>query len=182
MIGEFFENIFNFFNLFDLIFFSIFLYNIIHCFIKGFSLSLISFMKWIFSAIITIILVPKLQPVVSEYIESEFINNIGLGIAIFVLTLFVTILFGKSLNKTVTWTGVGSIDKAFGFLFGFFKGYIVSICLFSIFNWFYPYQNWGISAEGAISFNLISKGSKILIEEFPSNKDFIDTKEKIEKI
>ena len=182
MIGEFFENIFNFFNLFDLIFFSIFLYNIIHCFIKGFSLSLISFMKWIFSAIITIILVPKLQPVVSEYIESEFINNIGLGIAIFVLTLFVTILFGKSLNKTVTWTGVGSIDKAFGFLFGFFKGYIVSICLFSIFNWFYPYQNWGISAEDAISFNLVNKGSKILIEEFPSTEDFIDTKEKIEKI
>ena len=182
MIGEFFENIFNFFNLFDLIFFSIFLYNIIHCFIKGFSLSLISFMKWIFSAIITIILVPKLQPVVSEYIESEFINNIGLGIAIFVLTLFVTILFGKSLNKTVTWTGVGSIDKAFGFLFGFFKGYIVSICLFSIFNWFYPYQNWGISAEDALSFDIIKKGSEVLIKEFPENKDFIDTKEQIEKI
>ena len=75
-----------------------------------------------------------------------------------------------------------SIDKAFGFLFGFFKGYIVSVCLFSIFNWFYPYQNWGISAEDAISFNLINKGSEILIEEFPSSEDFIDTKEKIEKI
>ena len=49
-------------------------------FLKGFSLSLISFMKWIFSTIITIILVPKFQPVVSEYIESEFINNVGLGI------------------------------------------------------------------------------------------------------
>ena len=44
-------------------------------------------MKWILSAIVTIILVPKLQPVVSEYIESEFINSIGLGIAIFILTL-----------------------------------------------------------------------------------------------
>ena len=32
----------------------------------------------------TIILVPKFQPTVSEYIESEFINNIGLGIAIFI--------------------------------------------------------------------------------------------------
>ena len=30
--------------------------------------------------------------------------------------------------------------------------------------------------------NLIKKGSEILIEEFPSNKDFIDTREKIEKI
>ena len=56
------------------------------------------------------------------------------------------------------------------------------VCLFSIFNWFYPYQNWGISAEDATSFNFISKGSEILIDEFPSSEDFIDTKEKIEKI
>ena len=31
-------------------------------------------------------------------------------------------------------------------------------------------------------FNLIYKGSEILIEEFPTGEDFIDTKEKIEKI
>ena len=181
-MGNFFSSVFHNLNLFDLIFFLIVLYNVIQCFFKGFSLSLISFMKWILSTVVTIILVPKLQPLVSEYIQSEFINNLGLGIAIFILTLFTTILIGKTLSKAVTWTGVGSIDKVFGFLFGFFKGYVVSICLFSIFSWFYPYQNWGISAEEAISFNLVSKGSKILIEEFPSSEDFIDTKEKIEKI
>ena len=169
-------------NLFDLFFYIILLYSVIQCFFKGFSLSLISFMKWIFSTVVTIILVPKFQPIVSDYIESEFINNIGLGAAIFIFTLFLTILIGKSLSKAVTWTGVGSIDKVFGFLFGFFKGYVVSVCLFSILNWFYPYQNWGISAENALSFNLINKGSEILIEEFPSSEDFIDTKEKIEKI
>ena len=168
-------------NLFDIFFTIILLYNVIQCFLKGFSLSLISFMKWILSTIITIILVPKFQPVVGEYIESEFINSIGLGIAIFTFSLFLIILIGRSLSRAVTWTGVGSIDKGFGFLFGFFKGYVVSVCLFSIFNWFYPYQNWNISVENAMSFNLISKGSVILIEEFPSSKDFIETKEKIEK-
>ena len=141
----------------------------------------ISFLEFCY-AVITIILVPKFQPIISEYVQSEFINSIGLGIIIFIFTLFVTILIGKTLSKAVTWTGVGSIDKIFGFLFGFFKGYIVCVCLFSIFNWFYPYQNWGISADNALSFNLINKGSEILIEEFPSSEDFIDTKEKIEKI
>jgi membrane protein required for colicin V production len=139
-------------------------------------------MKWVVSTVVTIILFPKLKPTVSEYIQSDFINNFGLCISIFIFTLFITIVIGKTLSKAVTWTGVGSIDKVFGFLFGFFKGYVVSICLFSIFNWFYPYQNWGISAKDAISFNLIAKGSEMLIEEFPSNEDFIDTKEKIEKI
>ena len=182
MFGNIFENIFNNFNLFDLFFLIIMTYSIIQCFLKGFSLSLISFMKWIISTIVTIILVPKFQPIISEYIDSEFLNNIGLGVIIFIFTLFLTIVIGKSLSRAVTWTGVGPIDKTFGLLFGFFKGYIVSVCLFSIFNWFYPYQNWGISTEKAFSFNLINKGSEILIEEFPSNEDFIDTKEKIEKI
>jgi membrane protein required for colicin V production len=181
-MSELIRNIFSSLNLFDLFIFIIFFYCVVQCFLKGFSLSLISFMKWIVSTVITIILVPKFKPIVSEYIESEFVNSIGIGIGIFTLTLFCTILIGKSLSRAVTWTGVGSIDRAFGFLFGFFKGYIVSICLFSILNWFYPYQNWGISVDDAVSFNVINKGREILIEEFPSNEDFLNTKEKIEKI
>ena len=182
MINISFETFFNSINIFDLVIIFIIVYFSLQCYLKGFSLSLISFMKWVLSTVITIILVPKLQPTVKDYIESEFINNIGLGILVFFLTLFVLILIGKTLSKAITWTGVGSIDKSFGFLFGIFKGYIVAVCIFSILNWFYPYKNWGISAEDAISFDLILKGSEIMIEEFPSSEDFIDTKEKIEKI
>ena len=177
-----FENLLSGFNFFDIFVTVIFLYSVIQGFIKGFTLSLISFMKWVLSTIITIILVPKLQPYVKDYIESDFVNNIGLGIIIFIFSLFIMIVTGKALSRAVTWTGVGSIDKIFGLLFGIFKGYVVSVCIFSILNWFYPYKNWGVSADDAISFNLIYKGSEILIEEFPSNEDFIDTKEKIEKI
>ena len=64
----------------------------------------------------------------------------------------------------------------------FLKATLLQFVLFSIFNWFYPYQNWGISAEEAISFDIVKKGSEILIDEFPSSEDFIDTKDKIEKI
>ena len=179
------EDIINFLsdvNIFDIFFLILMVYSIVQCSSKGFSLSFISFMKWIFALIVTIILVPKLQPWVSDYIESEFLNNIGIGIAIFICTMFLTIVGGKALSKVVTWTGVGSIDKTFGLLFGFFKGYVVSVCLFSLLNWFYPYQNWGISAEDAISFDIVKKGSEILVEEFPSSEDLIDTKDKIEKI
>ena len=182
MLSDFFENIINNIFFFDAIVILIFVYCIIECFIKGFSLSVISFMKWVLSTVVTIILVPKFQPIVSDYVESEFINSIGLGIAIFVFTLFIIIIFSKAISRAVTWTGVGSIDKSFGLLFGVFKGYVVCVCIFSILNWFYPYKNWGISVEDTISFNLIYKGSELLIEEFPSSEDFIDTKEKLEKI
>ena len=181
-MDNFIKNLVDTISLFDTVVLLILIFFIIQCFLKGFSLSLISFMKWVLSTLVTIILVPKLQPVVSEYVESEFINNVGLGVVIFVFTLFLTILLGKALNRAVTWTGVGTIDKVFGLFFGFFKGYVVSVCIFSILNWFYPYKNWGISAEDAFSFNIINKGSEILIEEFPSSDDFIDTKEKIENL
>ena len=179
---EFLENLKSSIHIFDIIISIVFTYFIIQCYLKGFSLSLISFMKWVFSTVITIILVPKFQPFVSDFIESEFVNNVGLGLVIFILTLYSIILIGKALSRAVTWTGVGSIDKTFGLIFGIFKGYVVSVCIFSILNWFYPYKNWGISAEEAISFNFILKGSEILIEEFPSGEDFINTKEKIEEI
>jgi len=100
----------------------------------------------------------------------------------FICVLFVMILIGKSLSRAITWTGLGSIDKSFGLLFGVFKGYVVTVCLFTILNWFYPYQNWGISAEDAKTFEIIKNGSDLLIEEFPDNEDFINTKEEIEKI
>ena len=179
---ELFENFINFFNIFDAVFFLIMTFTIIQCSMKGFSLSFISFMKWVLSLVITVILVPKLQPWVSEYIESEFVNNIGIGLFIFICSLFVIIVIGRALSRVFTWTGLGSIDKSFGLIFGVFKGYVVSICLFSILNWFYPYQNWGIPVEDALTFNFIENGSKVLVEEFPKNKDFIDTKEKLEKI
>ena len=89
---------------------------------------------------------------------------------------------GKSLSRVITWTGLGSIDKSFGLIFGFFKGYIVAVCLFTISNWFYPYENWGISADKALSFNVIKQGSIMLIDEFPNNEKIKNTKDKIEKI
>jgi uncharacterized membrane protein required for colicin V production len=90
---NFISNFLNSINIFDLIVFILMTYFIIQCYLKGFSLSFISFLKWVLSLIITIILVPKFQPWVSEYIESDFVNSVGLGIFIFISTLFIVIVF-----------------------------------------------------------------------------------------
>ena len=168
--------------LFDIFFILVVTYNAIKCLSQGFSLSFLSSLKWIVSAITTIVLVPKLQPWVSNYIESEFINNIGIGVFVFIFTLFVSVVLGRSLGRTITWTGLGSVDKSFGILFGIFKGYVVAVCFFSLLNWFYPYDKWGIATTDAFSFNSVKKGSDILIKEFPDYKEIINTKEEIEKI
>ena len=75
--------------LFDLIFIIFIIYFSIQCFAKGFFISLISFLKWVLALILTIILVPRLEPYVSDYVDNEYIAGIGLGTAIYIITLFV---------------------------------------------------------------------------------------------
>ena len=104
--------------LFDIVFVVIIFYNTLKCLSQGFSLSFFSSLKWIVSAITTIILVPRLQPWVSDYVESEFINNVGIGVFVFIFTLFISIILGKSIGRTVKWTGLGSVEKSFGIIFG----------------------------------------------------------------
>jgi membrane protein required for colicin V production len=168
---------------FDLIVFLIIVYSMAQCAAKGFMMSLFSFSKWLLALIITIILVPKLNPWIQNYIESKFVTDIGLGIFIYILSLFVIINIGKAIGKAVTYTGLGSVDKVFGLIFGIFKGYVICVCVFSLFNWFYPHKNWPIETDGTYSFEIIYKGGEFLVDEFPNSKDYYDeTEEKLEKI
>ena len=168
--------------LFDIIFLIFIVYFAIQCFAKGFFLSLVSFLKWVLALVITIILVPKLEPYVSDYVENEYVSGICLGIVIYVLSLFLLILLGKSLGRLFSYTGLGSADKIFGFFFGIFKGYVFFVCIFSIVNWFYSYEKWDMSLKNSYFFSITEKGSRLLIEEFPEKKDLEDTKKEIEKI
>ena len=168
--------------LFDIIFLIFIIYFSIQCFAKGFFISLMSFLKWILALVITIILVPRLEPYVSDYVSNEYISGVGLGIAVYILTLFVLILLGKSLGRLFSYTGMGSVDKVFGFFFGIFKGYVFVVCIFSILNWFQSYEKWDINLKNSYFFPITEKGSQLLIEEFPSRKNLDDTKKEIEKI
>ncbi len=168
---------------FDLIVFLITIYSMAQCAAKGFMRSLLSFSKWLLALIITIILVPKLNPWVQNYIESKFITDIGLGIFIYIVSLFAIINIGKAISSAVTYSGFGSVDKSFGLIFGIFKGYAICVCIFSLLNWFYPHQKWPLKAEDAYSFEMIYKGSNFLVDEFPNSGDYYDkTEEKIENI
>ena len=182
-MSEVIEFIQNRISAFDLILHLITVYSMAQCAARGFMMSLLSFSKWLLALIITIILVPKLNPWMQNFIESKFVTDIVLGIFIYILSLFVIINIGKAIGKAVTYTGLGSVDKIFGLMFGIFKGYVICVCLFSLLNWFYPHTKWPIETQDTYSFKIIYKGSEFLIDEFPNSKDYYDqTGEKLEKI
>ena len=168
---------------FDLIVFLTIIYYMAQCATKGFALSLFSFSKWLIALVITIYLVPKLNPWVQDYIEISYYSDIGLGVFIFIVSLFVIINLGRLISSRLKWSGLGGVDRTFGSIFGIFKGGLICVCAFTLVNWFYPHQKWPFKTEGTYSFEIIYKGSKFLIDEFPNSKDYYEeTEERIEKI
>ena len=168
--------------LFDIIFLIFIIYFSIQCLIKGFVLSIISFLKWILALIITIKLFPIVEPYASDYIDMDkYAFVIGLGIFIYVISLFILIMLGKSLGR-LSYAGIGSVDKIFGFFFGIFKGYVFVVCIFVIADKLELYKKFDLSKNNSVFFPSVEWGGGLLIDNFPNKDDFENTKEKIEKI
>ena len=156
--------------------------SLISCYKKGFILSVLSMAKWLLAYIITLILFPKIKPYVSNIIDNEYVLDISLGIAIFVVVIFLVLLINKGIGKAVRYTGIGGLDTTFGFFFGFLRAYIISVCIFSGVHIIYNYDKWPINFDKSYTFPYLQKGSNYLIKEFPNEKTYQDSKEKIEEL
>ena len=166
----------------DLIYIAITIWSLISCYRKGFVLSILSMAKWLLAYVITLILFPRIKPYVEDIIDNEYVLDIGLGIAIFIVVIFLVLLVNKGISKAVKYTGIGGLDTTFGFFFGFVKAYIVSVCIFSGIHIVYNHDKWPINLDKSYTFPYLEKGSNYLLKEFPNEKTYQDSKEKIEEL
>ena len=169
-------------NIFDFIYLVITIYTLYKCSKNGFVLSILSASKWLLAYVLTLFLFPKARPYVIDIIDNEYILDIILGIGLFVIVIFIILLMNRGLKKAVIYTGLGSLDKTFGFFFGFVKSYILAVCVFTTINIVFNYDRWPINIEKSISFQWVEKGSNYLIREFPDQKEHENAKQKIEDI
>ena len=166
----------------DLIYLIITILSLIKCYKKGFVLSILSMAKWLFAYVITLIIFPRVKPYLKDIIDNEYVLDIGLGVAIFIIVIFLVLMINKGISKAVRYTGIGSLDTAFGFFFGFLRAYIVSVCIFSGIHIVYNYDKWPINLNKSYIFPYLEKGSNYLLKEFPNEKTYQDSKEKIEEL
>ena len=138
--------------------------------------------KWLLAYVITLILFPRIKPYVKNIIDNEYILDVSLGIAIFIVVIFLVLLVNKGISKAIRYTGIGGLDTTFGFFFGFIKAYIISVCIFSGVHIVYNYDKWPINIDKSYAFPYLEKGSNYLIKEFPNEKTYQKSKEKIEEI
>ena len=166
----------------DLTFLIITILSVVKCYSKGFVLSLLSASKWLLAYVITLILFPKIKPYFKNIIDSEYVLDITLGLAIFVLVIFIILVANKGISKTVKFVGLGRLDSLFGLFFGFIRSYVICIFLFSAIDSVYNYNKWPIDTNKSYTFPYMEKGSIYLIKVFPNEKKYQDSKEKIEEL
>ena len=168
--------------LFDYIYLVLTILFIIQGTLKGFVLSILSAAKWILAYVVTIYIFPKVKPYVDDIIDNEYVLDIILGVGIFVVIIFLILLINKALSKAVSYSGIGTIDKVFGFLFGIVKTYVVVVCLYTAAHIIYNHDKWPINLDDSFTFTWVEKGSNYLIKEFPDEKEYEDAKEKVQDI
>ena len=166
----------------DLMYLIITTLSMVKCYRKGFVLSLLAASKWLLAYVVTLILFPKVKPYFKNIIDSEYVLDVTLGLAIFILVIFVILVVNKGISKTVKFVGLGRLDSIFGLFFGFIRGYVISVCLFSAIDIVYNYNKWPINTDKSYTFPYIEKGSNYLLKEFPNEKNYQDSKEKIEEL
>ena len=166
----------------DFVYLIITIFSLIKCYKKGFVLSILSMAKWLFAYVITLLLFPKIKPYLSDVIDNEYVLDIGLGVAIFIIVIFLVLMINRGISKAISYTGIGSLDTIFGFFFGFIRAYIISICFFSGVHIVYNYDKWPINLNKSYIFPYLEKGSNYLLKEFPNEKTYKDSKEKIEDL
>ena len=180
-----FEALANFYDvtsIIDLIFLVVTILSLIKCYKKGFVLSILSMAKWLLAYVITLLIFPRIKPYLKDVIDNEYVLDIGLGVAIFIVVIFLVLMINKGISKAVNYTGIGNLDTVFGFFFGFIRAYIISICIFSGIHIVYNYDKWPINMDQSYVFPYIEKGSNYLIKEFPNEKTYQNSKEKIEEL
>ena len=166
----------------DLIYLIITILSLVKCYSKGFVLSILAMGKWLLAYIITLIIFPKIKPYVNNVIDNEYVLDVGLGVIIFIVIIFLVLLISKGISKAVSYSGLGSLDTIFGFFFGFVRSYIISVCIFSASHIVYNYDKWPINLDKSYIFPYLEKGSNYLLKEFPNEKTYQDSKEKIEEL
>ena len=167
---------------FDLIYIIITILTLIKCTKRGFVLSILSAARWLLAYVITLFLFPKIKPYVKGTISNEYVLDTLLGLSLFVFIIFIILMINKGICKAVTYSGMGTLDKIFGFFFGFLKGYVIAVCVFATINIVYNHKNWPLDLKKSFSFPWVEKGNNYLIKEFPNEKQYKDAKEKVQEL
>ena len=107
---------------------------------RGFVREVLSLASWIGAVFVTVYTFDMVRPYVVQVIPIELFANVATALGIFTVALIVFSVIGGRIARAVGQSGLGSVDKSLGFLFGILRGGLLVSVAYLVVSWVIPWN------------------------------------------
>ncbi|MGH6989287.1 MAG: CvpA family protein [Stellaceae bacterium] len=119
-------------------------------FARGLVREVLSIVAWLGAAAIGFFGYPRLAPFM-RFLPAGTIRNVGAGAAIFIVVLIILSIVTGMIAHRVSQSGLSSLDRVFGLLFGLARGALLLCLAYIALMWYFPQDrpmpNWIMEAR-----------------------------------
>lgn len=105
---------------------------------RGLVKEVLSILSWVGAVVAVIFLLPRVEPLASQYIKEPLLAQIASGIGIFILALIVFGIINHYLSANVRSSALGALDRSLGLVFGVLRGAILVCVAYILMSWAMP--------------------------------------------
>lgn len=139
-------------------------------FLRGFVHEVLSIGAWVGAAFAALYGFPVVRPLAREHIAMPLAADIAAGVGLFLVALIVLSIVTSAISRQVQSSGLNSLDRSLGFLFGLLRGGVVVALAFIVLSWVFPpasaRPDWIMQARGL---PMMERGADILRSLVPAN-------------
>ena len=156
-------------NLADLIVIIVLIVSGIFAFVRGFVHEVFAIGSWIAATFVTLYAFPHVQPLVEQYIPTEFFASLVTGVVIFLVSLIVFSMLTRLLSNRVQQSSLGALDRSLGLLFGFARGAVIVVLSWMALTFLMPEEDLFDWVKTAKSRPLVERGADLLLTLVPES-------------
>jgi membrane protein required for colicin V production len=107
-------------------------------YMRGFVRELLAIVAWVGAAFITFYGYSYVAPFAERFVPKGPIANISAGAVVFIVALIVLSIITGAVSKQVAQSGMSSVDRLFGLLFGLARGAVLVALGYIALAWYLP--------------------------------------------
>jgi membrane protein required for colicin V production len=137
---------------------------------RGFTREVLSIVSWLGAAVATFVVwfnFPGLHKTAQRYIQPDYLADIVLGAATFVIVLIVLSALTARLSDRILDSEAGAFDRTLGFVFGVVRGLALMVIAFVLFAWLVPRDQFPSWVRSARTLPMIASTSNLIISYLP---------------
>lgn len=173
----------------DIIFFITLFISCVTAYVDGLISEVLGILVWVISALAIKILYPYTEPFMANLVgESGLLSSVLTYFSIFILMVISLSFVSKKVSKRISRTDFKAADKSLGFVFGIFRGILITALIYVFLLWFIPNRedrpNWIQTAKVRPMLTIFARGITILLPSggsFDEIREILNTDEKYQK-